>query len=238
MRNAALVIGIGCLAASGAFLTACTDPANNANSANTTVNGAPSNSANSSNAGNAANNPAGANVANTANTAEPVKPFSKTLELQGIKFKIESPNAATGNKVTVTPSGLEITNEAATRDVDGAVYEAEIEDLNADGSPEVYVYVRGNGPDKRASLVAYSANKKKSMSEISMPAVDPQSKDFAGYNGEDEFAVVENTLVRRFPVFDGTGANAKKTGKTRQIQYKLKPGEAAWQLYPDKVVEY
>lgn len=238
MKSYMKTMGIGCLTATVIFSASCADTAKNANTTNvvvnTVTNSSPSNNSNLTNTGNTSNGASNANAENTASA----KPFSKTLELQGIKFTVESPNSATGNKVTIAPSGLEATNEAVTRNIDGMVYEAETEDLNADGSPEVFVYVRGNGSDKRASLVAYSTNNKKSMSEISMPAVDPQSKNYAGFNGEDEFAVVENTLVHRFPLFDGTGANAKKTGKTRQIQYKLKPGEATWQLYADKVVEY
>jgi len=87
-------------------------------------------------------------------------------------------------------------------------------------------------------LIAYSANKKKSLSDINLPADDPKSKDLAGFNGGDEFAVVENSLVRRFSLYDGASSDAKKTGKTRQIQYKLKPGEASWQLVVDKVTEF
>lgn len=117
--------------------------------------------------------------------------------MRGIKFKVESPNSETNNKVTVTPSGLSGSNEPVTSAVDGDVYEAEIADLNIDQSPEVYIYVRERGGKKRASLIGYSANSKKSLSEISVPAIDPTSKDAAGLNGEDEFAVVENTLVRR-----------------------------------------
>ena len=47
--------------------------------------------------------------------------------------------------------------------------------------------------------------------------------------GKDEYAVVEGSFVRRFPIAGG---------KTRQIQYKLKAGEAGWLLKLDKVVEY
>lgn len=160
------------------------------------------------------------------------QPFSQTVELHGISFKVESPNSATGNKVTITPAGLQVSNESVTVDANGEVIGAEIGDLNIDQSPEVYVYVRG--ADKRASLIAYGTNSKKSMSQIYLPELDPQSKEAAGFNGEDEFAVVESTLVHRFPIFEA----GQKTGKMRQFQLKLKPGEAGWVLKTDKVVEY
>jgi hypothetical protein len=140
--------------------------------------------------------------------------------------------------VTIKPSGLQIVNDEIKKNIDGEVYGAEIGDLDIDGSPEVYVYVRDRSGAKRSSLVAYSANKKKSLSEIAIPEIDPKSKEFAGYNGDDEFAVVESRLARRFPIFEGTGAIAKKTGKMRQIQYKLKQGEATWQLTVEKTTEF
>ena len=51
---------------------------------------------------------------------------------------------------------------------------AEIADINADGSPEIYVYVRESDPKKLMTLVAYSANKKKSY-EHDYPASPKQS---------------------------------------------------------------
>lgn len=160
--------------------------------------------------------------------------FSKLLELHGIKFLVESPNSATGNTVTIKPAGLEVSNEEVKRPVSGLVTDAEIADLNVDRSPEVYVYVAMRaGETKATSLVAFSANNRKSMSEISLAPDDP--KDLQGFRGEDEYSVVESTLVRRFPIYDG---DSKETSKTRQIQYKLKKGEAAWQLVKDKVLEY
>jgi hypothetical protein len=56
--------------------------------------------------------------------------------------------------------------------------------------------------------------------------------------GHDDFAVVEGTLVRRFPVYKDGDHNAAPSGGVRQLQYKLRPGEANWQLKLDRVVEY
>jgi hypothetical protein len=184
--------------------------------------------------------PATPNNGNSAggSVAKSQAAFSKTVELHGIKFIVESPNSESGNKVTITPSGLQVTNEGVTKSIEGEVYGAEVGDLNVDQSPEVYVYVRERGGNKHASLVAYAANNRKSISEISFPADDPKSKNLAGFHGEDEFAVVESSLARRFPLFEGTGADVKKTGKMRQFQYKLKQGEAGWVLYAAKVIEF
>jgi hypothetical protein len=56
--------------------------------------------------------------------------------------------------------------------------------------------------------------------------------------GHDEFAVVESTLVQRFPLYGAGDVNAKPSGRMRQLQYKLRQGEAGWVLKLDRVVEY
>jgi hypothetical protein len=45
--------------------------------------------------------------------------------------------------------------------------------------------------------------------------------------GHDEFAVFEGSFIQRFNLYDDKG---KKTEKMRQIQYKLKAGEAGFKL--------
>ena len=76
------------------------------------------------------------------------------------------------------------------------------------------------------------------MSEIHLPPLADDPKAAKGYLGHDEFRVVEITLVRRFPVYREGDTNAQPTGGIRQVQYKLKPGEAGWVLRPDQVVNY
>jgi hypothetical protein len=50
--------------------------------------------------------------------------------------------------------------------------------------------------------------------------------------------MVENNIVRRFPIYKDTDTDDKPTGGMRQLQYKLTQGEAGWVLKLDKVVEY
>jgi hypothetical protein len=164
--------------------------------------------------------------------------FDQKLELQGITFHVTCPNDRSAPTVTITPSGLAIDNSAMKQEAEGHVVLAEVADLNVDGSPEIYVYVQSAGSGSYASLVAYSANKKKSLSQIYLPPITDDPKASKGYMGHDEFRVVESALVRRFPVYRDGDTNAKPTGGTRQIQYKLAAGEAGWLLRADKVVEY
>lgn len=156
--------------------------------------------------------------------------FEQTLNLHGIGFHVTSPNLIDGNQVTIQPSGLTIDNSAITRPVEGLVTGADVADLDVDGAPEIYVYVRKSGVRAGMSLVALASNRNKSLSDIHLPGIDSAPEASIGYVGGDEIAVVESVLARRFPIGD--------SGRMRQLQYRLVPGEAGWLLQLDQVVEF
>jgi len=168
----------------------------------------------------------------------PPAPLDRTLTLQGVTFRVVSPNRGSINRLEITPSGLSVDNSPIVREIEGTVSGVEVADLNVDGLPEVYVYVTSAGSGSYGSLVAYSANRRKSLSEIYMAPITDHPTAAKGYMGHDDFAVVETTFVRRFPVYKAGDTNAAPTGGTRQLQYKLKPGEATWVLKLDRIVEY
>jgi hypothetical protein len=165
-------------------------------------------------------------------------PFAQKLQLLGISFDVTSPNAPQGNTVKIVPAGLEADNTPVERPLAGIVVGAEVADLDADGSPEVYVYVRTVAGDEPLSLVALGANRRKSLSDIFLPDLGLTPGAAKGYRGRDEMAVVEGILARRFPVY-GEGKDADRpTGRIRQVQYKLGKGEASWALKAAKVIEF
>lgn len=170
--------------------------------------------------------------------ARALEAYNHVMTLQGVTFRVECDNAASLNTLTLTPSGLEIDNKPITVEVDGVVTGAEAADLNADGSPEIYVYVTSAGSGTYGSLAAWSANTKKSLSAIHLPELAEDPVHGKGYMGHDEFKVAEQYLVRSFPIYKEGDPNAAPSGGTRQLQYKLVPGEAAWQLVVDKAVDF
>ena len=165
-------------------------------------------------------------------------PFEQRLELLGVGFQVSSPNKDTGNTVRILPSGLHIDNTPIEMEVAGQVVGAEVADLNVDHSPELYVYVRGPAPEHRGTLVAVSANNRKSLGFVNLPELSEHRDASTGYQGHDDMAVVEGRFVRRFPLYGKDGDPAKPTGRTRQLQYKLAKGEASWVLKLDRMIEY
>jgi hypothetical protein len=162
-------------------------------------------------------------------------PFKKVLTLKGITFTITSPNNSSINKVTITPKGLKGSNKPIIVDAEGTLTGAEIEDLNQDGFPDLFIYVTSVGSGSYGSIIAYTTNRNKSLSPIYLPPVSEDPKDSKGYMGHDEFSIVEGSFIQRFNIYD---SNGKKTGKMRQIQYKLKSGEAGFLMRKYNVIEF
>lgn len=164
--------------------------------------------------------------------------FDRTLTAGSVSFRVQCDNASSINRLTVTPAGLELDNRPAAVDADGLVTGAEVADLDGNGFPEVYVYVTSVGSGSYGTLVAYAVNRGKSMTPVYLPPLQDDPALTAGYMGHDEFAVAENRLVRRFPLYRPGDTNAAPTGKTRQIAYRLVAGEAGWVLRVDQVTEH
>jgi hypothetical protein len=174
-------------------------------------------------------------MAQTVPDTDTISSFNRNLNMQNIGFQVK----VIGDHLTIQPSGYELDNTIVTKEIVGmSVTNAEIEDLNSDGFPEILVYLNSDGSGSYGTVLAYSSNQNKSMSEISFPSISDNPKANKGYMGHDEFAVVETTLSHRFPIYLDGDTNSKPSGKMRQIQYKLKDGEASRVFVVDKILEF
>lgn len=154
--------------------------------------------------------------------------FRKSLSYGKYFFEV----ASLGNKITIQSVGLDVDNKKVTHERKGKVINAEIGDLNSDGYPEILVYL--SNKDLYGNVIGYSVNNGKSMSQIYFPNIKENPKANKVFLGQDEFAIIETTFAQRFPIFEGN----KKTEKMRQIQYKLKDGEACRKFVVDKIIEF
>jgi len=151
--------------------------------------------------------------------------YSTTLSLQQVTFQISANDTLPRATVVIRPEGLTEDSRLVVTQVEGMVTGAEIEDLNADGWPEFFIYSRGIEPGAAGGIIGYSVNGGKSMSAITIPPLSEEAR--IGYRGGDEFTIIETSLGRRFRVFREGDPDDAPTGPMRQLTYHLTDGETA-----------
>lgn len=163
--------------------------------------------------------------------------FSKDLGQQGylgnITFKVWT-DVVDGNNpvVKVQPSGYEAVNDESMLEYQGKVYDAFIDDMNGDGFPELFILTVNK--ENQRHVIGYASNSNKSMSGFYFTPTVDNSQINSGYSGGDAFTAIEGKLAHQFPVYE----NGQPTGKTRQIVYKMVPGEAGYLFKVDSVNEF
>ncbi len=162
--------------------------------------------------------------------------FTKTLNWQSMGYRVTSILENGSHQLLIQPFGFE-NNDLIKVKLNGKVENAEIEDLDFDDFPEVLVYEAPLNGSTIHNVIAYSPNNGKSFSQITFPAISENQKLKIGYQGFDEFAIVENTFVQKFKLFEMKGNTPYETGKTREIVYELKAGEASKKFVVEKVSE-
>lgn len=164
--------------------------------------------------------------------------FSKELKLQGVVFNVSAVKKDGLSTMRVATTGLEIQEFNETFDVTGSqIVNAEVEDLNSDGSPELLVYTQSDGSGSYGEVYAFSVNNLKSMSQVYFPPTAENATINTGYMGHDAFALVETRLMQRFPIYAEGDANANPTGGMRQVTYQLVDGEASRRFEVQKVMD-
>jgi hypothetical protein len=164
-------------------------------------------------------------------------PAGCELDYGDIRFALQAGAGGSINQLRIKPSGLAVDNSEINTELDGTAYRAELADLDSNGWPELYVYISSAGSGSYGSLAAYAVNNGKSITPIYLPPLEQSPEAIEGYMGHDHFAVVENRLQRNFPIYRKGDSNAAPTGGTRQLQYRLEPGEAGWALKLERAVD-
>ncbi len=183
------------------------------------------------------------NTTSHSNTFTTVKADNTTSNASGnynksIRYKdfsarvVSTPDDNGGYDLKIQP----MDEKVIERHIDDPVIDAAVGDLNGDGFYEILIFTQSVGSGSYGNVIAYSSNRGLSWSEVSYPELSSKLKQ--GYMGHDKFEVVDNVLVRQFPLYLEGDTNANPKGKTRQIQYDLKDGEASRQFVVSNVNEF
>jgi len=103
-------------------------------------------------------------------------------------------------------------------DLEGSVIDVYNTDMNMDGNPEILIESKAKDTTNHINIYAYEFRGGKGQ-KIDFPKLSTNTKK--SYRGGDVFSIKEGNLVRQFPMYDGSGADAKPTGKTKILQYGI-----------------
>ncbi len=105
-----------------------------------------------------------------------------------------------------------------TGDLDGTIVDVYNSDMDLDGNPEILIQARGTDSTNYATIYAFEFSGGKA-DKLTFPRLTSSQRK--GYHGSDNFYIKEGKFMREFPIYNGSGQDAKPTGAKRVLEYGL-----------------
>ena len=160
--------------------------------------------------------------------------FDKTFKdsQSGLSFTVRSKVVPLDHStVTVNVRGFEMEAKIRKKLDYATVDRAEIADLNGDGMPELYLFTLSMGNGGYQTLLGFAVTKDRRLVPIRYKEPADNAKVMRGYRGFDDYFIVGNELIRRFPVYRGDDEpQCCPTGGHRLLYYKLVPDGNGFRL--------
>ncbi len=90
--------------------------------------------------------------------------------------------------------------------------------MDIDGHPELLIQARRKDTINYNTIYAFEFYETK-VQKLDFPKLTSSQRK--GYRGNDNFYISEGKFMREFPIYKGSGANAKPTGAKRKLEYTL-----------------
>ena len=148
------------------------------------------------------------------------KKVDSTLKIGKVGYRVTCNNRSPDqNELHIKPVGFESTAKEMAFYIKGRLMKSEIDDLNNDGFPDLLLYIFSGANGEYGTVYAFLSQENKSISSFALPdaMLDGKLKD--GYQGHDEFTLLEGKLMREFPVYKPGDEKDKPTGGKRFVQY-------------------
>ena len=165
------------------------------------------------------------------------------ISQSGVKFVVDTDHSlgASIASLKVTTKGFSAVNTVHDLGNVDPVAKIFLNDLDKNGFEEIYIITRSAGSGSYSNIYGLASNRDKSATPIFVRPISEKdisrSGLFEGFMGHNTFKIKNGKLVNSFPVFNADDSNAKPTGGTRSIEYRLFAGEAGWILEPSGRVD-
>jgi len=167
-------------------------------------------------------------AAPTAKKPEPMAPFRfhKLIEVSpGQSYDVLSWGRGAvdaGSFMILHSDSSAIKYTTTTGDLDGVIVDAFNADMDVDGNPEILIQAKSKDTTNYASIYAFEFNNNKA-NKLDFPRLNNSQRK--GYRGNDNFYIRDGKFMREFPIYSGSGKDAKPTGAKRQLEYSLRSNE-------------
>ncbi len=128
-------------------------------------------------------------------------------------------SAKSGSFIILHSDSAAAKYSTTTGDLDGSIVDVYNSDMDLDGNPEILIQAKGRDTINYINIYALEFSNGKAQ-KLDFPKLTKSQRQ--GYRGDDNFYIKEGILMREFPVYSGTGKDAKLTGQKRQFQYGLR----------------
>lgn len=105
-----------------------------------------------------------------------------------------------------------------TGDLDGPIVNVYNTDMDTDGNPELFIQSKSSDTTHFTKVYAFEFNDNEAR-KLDFPRLTASQRK--GYRGGDNFYIKDGKLMREFPLYDGTGKEAKPNGQKRQLEYSF-----------------
>lgn len=106
-------------------------------------------------------------------------------------------------------------------DLEGAIIEVYNTDMDMDGDPEILIEAKAKDTTNHVNIYAYEFRGARA-NKLNFPQLTDKTKK--SYRGGDNFYIKDGSLIREFPVYDGSGVNAKPIGAKKVLEYHMRDG--------------
>ncbi|MBC5992749.1 hypothetical protein [Pontibacter cellulosilyticus] len=144
--------------------------------------------------------------------------YEERLQGGGMRFDVRTTGLGSQRSLAIIVERDEQLPVRIDEAIEGTVTKSVVADLNDNKKPELLVFVSGSGSGSYGKVYGYEFEREY-WGELTIPELSPElQKD---YMGHDEFKVVNDRLIRTFPIYLETDPNCCPTGGTRTITYTL-----------------
>lgn len=144
--------------------------------------------------------------------------YQQELKAGGMQFDVSTTGLGSMRTLTVLVAREDQQPTRIDEPIEGTVMNTTVTDLNQNKKPELLVFVNSGGTGSYGTVYGYEFEREY-WGQLKMPELSPElQKD---YMGHDKYEVVNNRLIRTFPIYLDTDPNCCPTGGQHTIVYKL-----------------